>query len=193
MKATNYLKSMKLILAEFKELETERLLLRPLTLSDASAMYKYASDDEVTQFLSFPSHQSLEETENSIANFFINEPLGKYGIELKESRELIGTIDFQQLNETHKKAEIGYTIAKEYWGQGFVAEAGRELLCLAFYHLNLNVVSAIHDVDNPNSGRVMEKIGMSVVGEFPHYLIQKGKTTDVKIYAIRREDFLKGN
>ena len=183
------IKSFNLILAEHRFMETDRLILRPVDLMDIEAMYEYASDDEVTEFV-FPTHQSLEETTNSIANFFVADSLGKYAIVLKETQKMIGTIDLQRIDEKNRKAEMGYTLAKNYWGQGLVPEAAHQLLWLAFERLNLNVVSAIHDVANPKSGRVMEKIGMQLVGVFPNYMIHKEKTVDMKIYCLTREDYL---
>ncbi|MGX7030694.1 GNAT family N-acetyltransferase [Vagococcus zengguangii] len=183
------IKSVNLILAENRFMETEHLLLRPIDLIDVDAMYEYASDEEVSQFV-FPTHQSLEETANTIANFFIADSLGKYAIVLKEKQKMIGTIDLQRLDEKNRKAEIGYTLAKDYWGQGLAPEAARQILWLAFDQLKLNVVSALHDVDNPKSGRVMEKIGMKPIGIFPNYLIHKEKNVDMKIYCLTREDYL---
>ena len=182
-------KSFNLILAENRFMETDRLLLRPVDLMDINDMYDYASDEEVSQFV-FPTHQSLDETANTIANFFIAGGLGKYAIILKDNQKMIGTIDLQGIDEKNRKAEIGYTLAKAYWGQGLIPEAARQILWLAFDQLKLNVVSAIHDVDNPKSGRVMEKIGMKSVGIFPNYMIRKEKNVDMKIYCLAIEDYL---
>ncbi|QCA29556.1 N-acetyltransferase [Vagococcus xieshaowenii] len=179
---------MALHLAEHRFMETERLLLRPVDLIDAASMYDYASDEEVSQFV-FPTHQSIQETQQAIAEFFINNSLGKYAIVLKETQQMIGTIDLQNIDEKNRKAEIGYTLSKNYWGQGLVPEAAKQLLWLAFCQLKLNVVSAIHDIDNPNSGRVMEKIGMQPVGIFPNYMIHKGKNVTVAIYCLTIDDY----
>ena len=69
-------------LAAYREVETERLYLRPVTLEDAPAMFEYASDETVTRY-TFPTNQSLEETRNNIALFYLASPLGRWGIELK--------------------------------------------------------------------------------------------------------------
>ena len=78
-------------LAAYREMETERLRLRPVTLEDAPAMFEYASDEAVTRY-TFPTNQSLEETRNNIALFYLSSPLGRWGIELKENGKFIGTI-----------------------------------------------------------------------------------------------------
>ena len=71
-------------LAQYPIVETERLLLRPVTLDDAEEMFDYASDIENTRY-TFPTNQSLEETQNNIAQFYLANPLGRWGIELKSN------------------------------------------------------------------------------------------------------------
>ena len=70
--------------AEYPIVETDRLVLRPVTLDDAEAMFEYASDKENTRY-TFPTNQSLEETKNNIAQFYLASPLGRWGIELKST------------------------------------------------------------------------------------------------------------
>lgn len=167
-----------LILAKNQYLTTERLALRPVTLADAEDMFDYASDEETVTYV-FPIHYKIEDTEASIATYFIKDPLGKYGIELKETGKMIGTIDLR-VDETNRSAEIGYTLNKAYWGQGIVAEAGRELIRLGFEKLNLVRIFAKFDIDNPNSGKVMDKLGMKDEGILKNSRISKGKiATDV--------------
>ena len=78
-------------LAAYREVETERLHLRPVTLDDAPAMFEYASDETVTRY-TFATNQSLEETRNNIALFYLASPLGKWGIELKKMENLSGRL-----------------------------------------------------------------------------------------------------
>lgn len=95
------------------------------------------------------------------------------------------------LDKDNKKAEIGYVLSKEFWGKGIMPEAAAKILWLIFNHLKFNVAYAIHDMANPNSGRVMEKIGMKKIGVFPQYTITKGKPSDAVFYAVTREEYLK--
>ena len=81
------MESIFLKLAQYPIVETERLLLRPVTLNDAEAMFEYASDRENTRY-TFPTNQSLEETKNDIAQFYLANPLGRWGIELKAMASL---------------------------------------------------------------------------------------------------------
>ena len=118
-------------LAAYREMETERLRLRPVTLEDAPAMFEYASDEAVTRY-TFPTNQSLEETRNNIALFYLSSPLGRWGIELKENGKFIGTIDLLDLDLCLKKGSIGYVLNKDYWNQGLATEATKAVIALAF-------------------------------------------------------------
>ncbi|UUV99648.1 hypothetical protein G314FT_18110 [Vagococcus luciliae] len=86
-------KSQNLILIEHTIMETKRCLLRKITLLDIEDMYDYRSDESVTKYTRFTTHKSKEETREVIANSFIPERLTKWGIELKQTKKLIGTID----------------------------------------------------------------------------------------------------
>lgn len=88
------IKDYDLIFAENQEIETERLRLRPITLKDAEDMFLFASDEKVTRFI-YDTHTSLDYTRAAIASYFMKEPFGKYGIELKETSKIIGTIDLR--------------------------------------------------------------------------------------------------
>ena len=82
------MESIFLKLAQYPIVETERLLLRPVTLDDAEEMFEYASDKDNTRY-TFPTNQSLEETKNNIAQFYLANPLGRWGIELKSNGKFI--------------------------------------------------------------------------------------------------------
>ena len=175
----------KLVLAENATLETERLILRPVTMYDAEEMYAYAQDKEMTRYV-FPAHQSLDETKISIATFFMADPLGKFAIELKDNHQMIGTIDLR-VNINAGTGELGYALSREYWGNGIVPEAAECLLRLAFEKLQLVRVWAIHDLRNANSGRVMEKIGMIKESTVQQAKKINGEVVDVVTYGITKQ------
>lgn len=177
----------KLILAENQQLESERLLLRPLRLSDAVDMFEYASDEENATYV-FPTHRALSDTRGIIANYFIADPLGKYAIELKKTGKMVGTIDLR-LDIPNRNAELGYVINKEFWGQGIVPEACNLLLAFGFEKLRMQHIFAKYDEDNVRSGRVMDKIGMKEEGRFPKSRIAKGKIITDIIKGMTIEDW----
>lgn len=176
-----------LIFAENQSLKTERLTLRPVTLSDVNDMYEYASDEETCRYV-FPRHQTIKETKESIANYFMCAPFGKYGIELNTTGRLIGTIDLR-IESQHHIAEIGYALNKDFWGNGYVPEAANELLRLGFEELKLMRIFATYDIDNPKSGRVMEKIGMKIEGNIPNARMWKGKVVTDVMRGITLEEW----
>jgi len=153
-------------MARNRTLKTPRLLLRPVSLSDAEDMYDYASDEETTYFV-FDRHTSIEKTEEAIVDYFLTDPFGKFGIELKETGKMIGTIDLRVKDERHRGI-IGYTLNKTYQGNGYMTEAGQTVLAFAFDTLKLDCVAALYDERNKASGRVMERLGMQREGVLRH-------------------------
>ena len=185
------MESIFLKLAQYPIVETERLLLRPVTLDDAEALFDYASDRENTRY-TFPTNQSLEETKNNIAQFYLANPLGHWGIELKSNGKFIGTIDLHKIDPALKKAVIGYIINKKYWNQGLTTEANRAVIELAFEKIGMNKLIALHDKDNPASGKVMEKSGMHFSHEEPYACMdqhEEGRIVTRVHYVLTKEDY----
>lgn len=177
-----------LFLAVNEILETRRLKLRPVTLADAEDMYEYASDDENTYYV-FPTHQNLDDTRHSIANFFAANPLGKFGIELKEEQKLIGTIDLR-VDTKKRSGELGYMLNHNYQRQGFTTEAAFALLELGFEQLELEKIQAQCDTRNIASAKVMEKLGMQQEGISRHHeLWKKGEWVDMAYYGILKDEY----
>ncbi len=174
-------------LGENQTLETDRLILRPVSLDDTESLYEYSSNIENTSHV-FPTHLSKEETKEVIANYYLKSPLGKYGIVLKEEHKLIGTIDLR-VDTEHKKGEIGYVLNLNYSKNGYMTEAGLEILSLAFDKLKLNQVNAMHSTINPKSGQVMERLGMKKIGVMPKNRIHKEKVVDDAIYVITNDEY----
>ena len=177
--------------SKYPTIETERLLLRPVTLDDAEAMFEYASDSENTRY-TFLTNQSLEETKNNIAQFYLASPLGRWGIELKSTGQFIGTIDLHKIDSILKKAAIGYIINKKYWNQGLTTEANRAVIELAFEKIGMNKLTALHDKDNPASGKVMEKSGMRFSHAEPYACMdqhEEGRIVTRVHYVLTKEDY----
>lgn len=169
-------------------METERLKLRPITLADAQDMFEYASDTDNTYFV-FPTHTTIDDTRFSIANYFMHEPLGKFGIELKENGKLIGTIDIR-VNAKRFSAEIGYALNKKYQGHGYATEAAREIMKFGFETLELEKISSTCDKNNIASEAVMLRLGMQKEGESRHHEVwKKGEWINMLYYGILREEY----
>ena len=177
-----------LLVVKHNEMESERILLRPISLQDAEDMYEYTSDEETTRFIYEP-HKDLEQTKTVIANYFIKEPIGKYAIVLKESNKMIGTIEFR-VHEWNKSGELGFTLNRQFWGNGYMTEAGRLILKLAFEVLGLERVYAGHEVKNSASGKVLSRLGMKCEGILRKSEMIKGELVDSVYYSILKDEYL---
>lgn len=167
-----------------KTMETTRLLLRPVTIADASAMFSYTSDKENTRW-DFPANQSIEETKRVIEDVYLRNPLGRYGIVLKETSEFIGTIDIMNWSDGIS-AEIGYIINKSFWGQGFATEVSQKIVDFCFEGLGLKEVNGYCAVENPASARVLGKIGMVEVERIPNAKQFNGKWVTFQHFQIKK-------
>lgn len=173
-------------------LETERLILRRFTLDDAESINKnWASDPEVTKYLTWPTHTSIEASK-WFADFCVKgyseDNNYCWGIELKSTHELIGNISVVSGEDTIERLELGWVLGRKYWGNGIMPEAATRVIDFLFDEVGANSIFAGHDVNNPKSGRVMEKAGMKFEGT----LRQSGKNNqgvcDVSIYSILKTE-----
>lgn len=154
--------------------ETERLLLRQWTDDDLQSFIKINQDQTVMKY--YPSTLSVSDTINMVArikNKFKTNGFGLYAVVLKETQQFIGYIglntpDFQAYFTPC--VEIGWRLAKEYWGQGLAVEGAKKCLELGFNQFNLNEIVSFTAKINTQSERVMQKLGMAyeVDGDFHH-------------------------
>ena len=108
---------------------------------------------------------------------------------LKDTGHVIGTAGFMSLQEENACTEIGYSFSKKYWGHGFATETLQALIRLSFKEMKLHRVEAIYDVENPASGRVMEKCGMKEEGVLRKKILNRGEWRDVVIYSILSDEW----
>lgn len=152
-----------------KNIETKRLILRPFLESDVGCMYKdWASDPDVTEYLTWDTHSSVEDTKLVIdiwVRGYKNAQTYNWAMELKETKEVIGSIGFIDLNNDLCEAEAGYCMSKEYWGRGIMTEALCAVIGFAFTEVGFAYIYAVHDVRNPVSGSVMKKCGMRYISQ----------------------------
>ncbi|AKG24629.1 GNAT family N-acetyltransferase [Calothrix sp. 336/3] len=173
-------------------LQTQRLILRPLTLEDAASVQKLAGEREIAaNTLSIP-HPYLdgmaEEWIQTHPQLFQEGKAVFFGVGIKETGELCGVIGLG-INSEHQRAEMGYWIGKPCWGKGFCTEATAELLRYGFVELGLNRIHACHFRRNPGSGRVMQKIGMKYEGSHRQHIYKWGEFEDTINYAILKDEW----
>jgi len=176
------------------DLETERLRLRKLTMRDAQDIYDYSKDPLVAKYVLWDAHRGISESRAylrfMLRKYRMGEP-ASWGIELKSSGKIIGTIGYMWIQSDNAAAEVGYSLSRAHWGQGIMTEALGAVIDYAFTSLHLNRVEAIHEPDNPASGAVMRKCGMQYEGHLRQKLMNKGRYVDVDMYAILREDYVR--
>ena len=174
-------------------IETDRLILRRFAMEDAEAMFRrWASDDEVTKHLTWPTHSSVEISKMVLTDWTSHYPepdFYNWAIVLKENGpEPIGNISVVGINKEVDAATMGYCMSRAHWRKGIMAEALTAVIAFLFDEVGFNRVEADHDPNNPASGRVMEKSGMLHEG----ILRQAGRSNqgiiDVSRWAILKSD-----
>lgn len=175
-------------------LETERLVLRKVDLRDAQAMFEYSRDPQVAKHVLWDAHTSVSDTKGYLRymmrKYRCGEP-SSWGIELKETGKIIGTIGYMWYQPENSSCEVGYSLARAQWNKGIMTEALSAVLDYTFYELRFNRVEAQHEVDNGASGAVMRKCGMVKEGTLRQRLYNKGKYVDVDLYSVLRQDYMK--
>lgn len=145
-----------------KTLQTERLLLRRWTESDAENLFLYASDPDVGPICGWPPHQSAEESRFVIQNVFTGPEC--YAVCLKEDKKAIGCIELKlkgrtDMTDRDDECELGYWLGKPFWGQGIMPEAAREIIRHGFEDLGMKKIWCGYYDGNHKSRRCQEKCG----------------------------------
>ena len=150
-------------------IETERLILRRFNTGDTEAMFRnWASDPEVTKYLTWPPHASADVSRKVLEEWIPSYEQDNYyqwGIVLKENGdEPIGSIAAVSMNDDIDMVHIGYCIGKDWWHQGIMSEALKAVMDFFFDKVGANRIESRHDPRNPHSGMVMKKCGMRYEG-----------------------------
>ena len=152
-----------------QRLETERLVLRRFAIADAEAMFQnWASDGEVTKYLTWPAHDRVEVSRTVLKDWVAAYPNADYyqwAIVLKENGDRpIGSIGAVHLNNDVSLVQIGYCLGRPWWHKGLMSEALRAVMDFFFQNVGVNRIESRHDPRNPHSGMVMQKCGMKYEG-----------------------------
>ena len=170
-----------------KEIRTNRLILRKYKLSDAQGMFKnYATDERVTKFLNWSPYETSEAIvpflEMCIKDY---EKENTYNWAIEFENEIIGGISAMTVDDLWKNCEVGYCIGHDFWNKGITSEALSAVIQFLFEEVGLHRIMAKHDVENPASGEVMKKCGMTYEGRLKeYYLRQDGTYSDSLVYGI---------
>jgi RimJ/RimL family protein N-acetyltransferase len=173
-------------------LTTARLILRPFTPADAPDVQRYVSDRDIAAMtLSIPHPYPDDGAEKWISTQPAKYAEGKrasFAITERESGALAGAIGLH-IEGAHGRAELGYWIAKPFWGRGYATEASWAMLQFGFEALGLNKIHAAVFIKNPASDRVIRKIGMKWEGRLREHDLKWGAYEDIDVYAILAKEW----
>lgn len=178
-----------------KRIDTKNLILRKFELSDAEAMYRnWANDSEVTKFLTWKPHDSIEVSKNILKSWidkYKNKNFYQWAIVLKSNGdEPIGSISVVRQDEEIGMVHVGYCIGRKWWNQGVTSEALSALIEYFIYEVKVNRIESRHDPLNPNSGKVMTKCKMKYEGTMRQADINNQGICDYSMYALLAKDYI---
>ena len=154
-----------------KTLETERLLLRKLTPDDYLDAFKWCGDPLVNKFMIYPLYTNAEDVRKWLETLNPDNPNGyDYGVVLKETGELIGSAGMY-FHPERDAWSFGYNLRHDMWNKGYTTEAIKAIVDYVRSERNVKAIQAEHAVDNPASGRIMEKLGLKFIryGEYSKF------------------------
>lgn len=173
-------------------IEAERIRLRRMTDGDIDGLFTIFSDPEVMRYWSFTplvDRDAAADLLKQTHELFQHRIMMKWGVALRESDQLIGTATLIHLDLTHHRTEIGYALARAYWGRGYIHEALRVLLEYAFSDLEMHRIEA--DVDPRNSGSIktLERLGFKREGYLRERWQVGGEIQDALFYGLLRPEW----
>jgi [ribosomal protein S5]-alanine N-acetyltransferase len=177
-------------------LTTPRMSLRPLRTDDASAVFQYAHDPEVTKYTTWNAHTTVEESRR-----FIEQTIAEYqrglnaelALELKSDKKLIGTCGLINVSAEHCRGEMVFAMAKEHWGGGMMGEALKATLTFAYGPLQLNRIFAKVDPDNMSTTLVLKRASWQFEGTLRQEVRVRGMFRDIKLYSLLKSEFAKSS
>jgi RimJ/RimL family protein N-acetyltransferase len=180
---------------DIPSLETPRLRLRKLILADAADTFAYASDPEVARYVRFVVHKSIADSEQFISRIIQQYVTGAepvWGVELKATATIVGSIGFVKWDRDNRRIELGYALGRPWWGQGIAPEAVATIVEFTFAQTNVNRIEAFCFAEHSASARVLEKCGFQFEGVLRQYEEIKGCRPDLKVYSKLRCDWEAG-
>lgn len=173
-------------------LETERLTMRRVAEQDTDFLFRHFSNPSVTQYLlDQPPLKERTEAEEIVS--FYNNPnqttCNRWVLASKHDQQVVGTCGFHKWDKRYDRAEIGYDLAPDAWGQGLMSEALRAALEYGFETMGLNRVDALAYVENDRSVKLLEKMGFKNEGLLRDYFSLNGIFYDHYIFSLLKREW----
>ncbi|MFC3417923.1 GNAT family N-acetyltransferase [Salinicoccus hispanicus] len=176
----------------FPVLETDRLILRQVTPEDAGSLLKYLCSKDVTKHMGLEPFKTIDDALDEISWYqsILEKNTGiRWGITLKGQREVIGSCGFLNMASKHHRAEIGFELSKDYWGQGIAGEALKAVSEYGFERMDLQRIEALIEPLNISSQKLTERHGFVREGLLRSYEFTCGKFDDLYMYSLLKQDF----
>jgi ribosomal-protein-alanine N-acetyltransferase len=171
-------------------LETKRLILRPLAISDAETIFEYSKSPAFCHCLKRKTPFSFEEVQKFISGILKKDPSLYWAVILKENNRLIGDCGLCELNQDAQRAELSYAISPDAWNQGYATEAVDHVIRYGFEQNNLNRIEAHCNTGNAASEKVLQNNGLTLEGILRQYIQCDGQPLDMKMYSILKQEWL---
>lgn len=173
-------------------LETERLLLRPLTSEDAPAVFAYSQDPEVARYTGWDPARSIGDAESflqSVLQRYRDGSPAPWGVVHRADQRLTGTCGFSAYSPVSGTGFLSYAFARPYWGQGLATEAARKAVEFGFTVMELSRIQASCAAENIGSWRVMEKAGLQKEVVLRGLFAKGDMRWDMVIYSLTRDEW----
>jgi ribosomal-protein-alanine N-acetyltransferase len=172
--------------------ESERLLIRPVSEADIPDLLLMNRDDETTRFLSYVSWRSVDDGMAWLRKIREMERAGT-GVQLvlveKSSESVVGGCLLFRYEESSARAELGYALARSHWRKGYMHEALVALIPHAFGPVGLRRLEAQVNLDNEPSCQLLERLGFKFEGLLRQRWVKEGKACDTRFYGLLREEW----
>lgn len=182
-------------LVPMPQLETSRLILRKVEWADLDCYHlRLTSDPEVARAMLWDANPDLSQARETIRRIQAGYADGSrwhWAIAETQTNSLIGTIALLRFDPIQESCSFAYMLGKDFWAQGYATEAVVEVFRFAFEEMDVAVISADHFADNPASGRVMAKAGMTQGRILPRQYEKNGIWHDAVEYSITKEEWIR--
>ncbi|WP_144509824.1 GNAT family N-acetyltransferase [Bacillus sp. FJAT-22090] len=179
---------------EFPVLESEHLKLVEIKEEHTDSIYRIFSNSEVIKFYGMAPFTQVDEANNLINSFskgFKENRSIRWGIVLKETEEVIGTVGLNNLVRAQKRTEIGYDLLPEYWRRGIVSEAVETVIRYCFNELALFRIAAVTFTENESSYKLLLKLGFQKEGLLRGYIYQNEQSNDTFVFSLIQPEWRK--
>jgi RimJ/RimL family protein N-acetyltransferase len=176
-------------------IETERLVLRPVTPADATAVFLYASNPNLTRFTLFETHQTIDDSRWFVNDYvqsrYVSREPDPLGIVIKRDPlgMVVGAVGAHWVSQPNGTMEMGYSIAEPYWGRGLVAEAAGAVTRYVFTEYAVERLQARVIAGNDASERVVQKLGFTREGVLRSLVLRRGRWVDIIMYSLLRSEW----